>query len=116
MNKQIWKVSAAGNAVEIELGGVKVALPGKDVASLVAAILDCARTTGDSRTTPNEGGPIDWLPVKPTTLTLGSSPTPGHESLVLGFGPALLGVSMPLKHLKQLGEAMIALSAEGRPQ
>jgi hypothetical protein len=110
-----WHVRATedGN-VEMDLGGQVVKITAKDAGLLATTLLDCARAGGDPSTAPKAHGPIGWLPARPTTITLGSSPDPGQEALVLGSGPALVGASLSKQSLKTIGAAMIALSADGR--
>jgi hypothetical protein len=110
----------AGGMVAIEMvsGGVAgptVTMPAKDIGQLVATLLMAARASGDP-SPPVEGQAMDWLPVRPTTVSLGSSPEPNCEGLVLGFGPTLLGISLQRSYLKQLGQAMHTMSAEGEAQ
>jgi hypothetical protein len=54
----------------------------------------------------------EWASAFPTTLGLGSSQIPNHESLVLQFGNAILVIPIEKSQLRQLGQALMALSAD----
>lgn len=102
--------------VRIEIGSESLSIPAADAGRIATIILDCAKDEGNPSAAPKSGDKIDWIPITPTTMSLGSGREPGQSSIVLAFGSALLGVLIDSKVLKQLGEAMIAASAEGRPQ
>lgn len=118
MKTQTWNIKAtADGRVEIGLKGQPtLTITSADAGRLAAMLLETAKAGGSPDTTPQSGGPIDWLPIRPTTISLGSSPEPESHGLVFGFGPALLGLSLKRQQMKQIGEAMLALTAEGSAQ
>ena len=88
-----------------------------DRAAMVAAQFLAAAKVAHERTgkplpsrTEEEG---NWANVQPSTLGLGPCPLPEHESLVVRFGEAALGIALPRTILRQMGEAMITMSADG---
>jgi hypothetical protein len=53
----------------------------------------------------------EWASAFPTTLGFGQSQIPNHESLLLQFGNAILAIPIEKSQLHQLGQALVALSA-----
>jgi hypothetical protein len=58
-----------------------------------------------------------WAVASTTSVGLGPSPIPNHESVLFQFGDTVLSVPIEKTKLRHLGEALVALSATSvRPQ
>jgi hypothetical protein len=80
---------------------------------LVAQILAAAKQTG-KRVTPRAGDSGNWVSIEPSSMALGPSQIPNHESIILRFGDVELGVSIAVDTLRKIGQALIALTAAGK--
>jgi hypothetical protein len=80
---------------------------------VVAQILTAAKQSG-KRATPRPGDPGNWVSIQPSSMALGPSQIPNHESIILRFGDVELGVSIPINTLRSIGQALIALTAAGK--
>jgi hypothetical protein len=89
---------------------VSLSLSPKEAALMAAAILElCRELPGTESQAPvRRGG--DWPVVRASRVSLGPSPLPDCESMVLGFGDAHLAVALRRDLLKPIGESLIALS------
>jgi hypothetical protein len=95
--------------VEFTVDGTQVRLPPGDAGRLAANILESLR--GSKQGAGAQGREIDWLHVRPTEIALmEQSPIPNESVLVLGFGPAWVGVSISKSRLSALGQGMVDLS------
>ncbi|MCP4701929.1 MAG: hypothetical protein GY862_34480 [Gammaproteobacteria bacterium] len=88
---------------------------------LAAQILECARIAHEKspHSVLQDGTQKEsqWPTLQATKVALGPCHMPGHESLIVQFGQAVLGIALPSEALRSLGEALIALSADpGKPQ
>jgi hypothetical protein len=87
----------------------------KDAAVLVGQVLHAAKDSFIET-----GNPLidftksqtEWVSLYPSRLGLGSSHIPNHESFVIQFGDAILAIPIEKTKLRQLGEALVALSAD----
>ena len=88
---------------------VSLSLSPKEAALMAAAILELCRElppTG-SQAPVRRGG--DWPVVRASRVSLGPSPLPDCESMVLGFGDAHLAVALRRDLLKPIGESLIRM-------
>jgi hypothetical protein len=53
-----------------------------------------------------------WAVLRASAFGLGPSQLPNHESLLMQFGETVLSLPIEKTKLRQLGEAMVALSAD----
>ena len=92
-------------------------LDSKDASVAAAQILETARDafleSGRSElkqdATKQE---MQWQSAYPTSIGLGPSQRQEHESLLFRFGDAVLAIPIEKSQLRQLGEALIALSVQ----
>ena len=88
---------------------VSLSLSPKEAALMAAAILQLCRElpVTEPTTSVRRGG--DWPVVRATRVSIGPSPLPDCESLVLGFGDAHLAVALRRDLLKPIGDSLIRL-------
>ena len=55
--------------------------------------------------------PVVWVSLLTSAMGLAPSRLPNHESLVMQFGETILAVPIGRSQLRELGQAMVALSA-----
>lgn len=103
--------------IEIEESGKSlfVELPPRDIGMIAGALLEVAGLVSRADNRPAVGKESDWKPVRASHVSLGPSPFPKCHSMVLGFGDAQIGVSIGESVVAKLGQALIALSAQGKP-
>jgi len=114
-------VSIAADAqvvLQISKPGLKIeALLPNDGAGIVATILLGAAKDSAEKAAQNK----DWKPpgaapranVLPSRIGLDKSQRPDHEILYFECGHAAIGFDIPRGDLRKLGQAMLAMSAEG---
>lgn len=86
---------------------------GKDAGLFAAALLDCAGALGPKDDKP-AGEEPKFLPLRPSTISLGPTPEPNAQAMVFAFGDARIGVSISQKNLKAIGEGFLALGADAK--
>src|SRR5262245_25441355 len=80
------------------------------VGRILEAAKECHKLSGNAL--PNfTKNPSVWFALLPSALGLAPSRLADHESFVLQFGETILAVPIKRANLRQLGEAMVALSA-----
>jgi hypothetical protein len=101
--------------VGLELEGedgrtVSLSLSPKEAALMAAAILELCRElpSTESQASVRRGG--DWPVVRASRVSLGPSPLPDCESMVLGFGDAHLAVALRRDLLRPIGESLVRMS------
>jgi hypothetical protein len=90
-------------------------LDSKDASAAAAQILETARDaflqSGRSKLKQDVTKQLtQWQSAYPTSIGLGPSQRQEHESLLFQFGDAVLAIPIEKSQLRQLGEALIALS------
>jgi len=90
-------------------------LDSKDASAAAAQILETARDafleSGRSELKQDaRKQEMQWQSAYPTSIGLGPSQRQEHESLLFKFGDAVLAIPIEKSQLRQLGEALIALS------
>jgi len=90
-------------------------LDSKDASAAAAQILETARDafleSGRSELKQDAAKQeMQWQSAYPTSIGLGPSQRQEHESLLFKFGDAVLAIPIEKSQLRQLGEALIALS------
>lgn len=86
-------------------------MQGKDAGLFAAALLDCARALG-AKQSPQASEEPKFLPLRPSTITLGPTPEPNSQAMVFAFGDARIGVSISQQNLTAIGEGFLALGAD----
>src|SRR3974390_1660247 len=97
-----------GNSADLDLDS-------KDASAAAAKILETARDAflESGRSSPREDVTkqhTQWQSAYPTSIGLGPSQQQDHQSLLFQFGDAVLAIPIDKSQLRQLGEALIALS------
>jgi hypothetical protein len=92
-------------------------LDSKDASAAAAQILETARDAflQSGRSKPKQDVTkqhAQWPSACPTSIGLGPSQRQEHESLLFQFGDAVLAIPIERSQLRQLGEAIIALSVQ----
>lgn len=92
-----------------------ITLPPKDAGMVAASLLGICRQLPATQNKASTDQPSEWAYLRATQVALGPSPDRDCEAMIFGFGDAQLAVSVSRKNLRTLGESLIALSAQGRP-
>ena len=96
-----------------------ITIPGANASLIATQLLSTAKLTQENAGILLKSGleiVQEWPTLVPSKVGLGPSQIPGHECLMLSFGEAQLGISLDANSLKQLGQAILALSAQGSVQ
>lgn len=86
-----------------------------ELGSFAALALETAKTMSERSGAPLATGEQAYSVVLPSKIALGPCSVPNCEALVAVFGETAFGIAIPRNHLRQLGEALVALSATGTP-
>ena len=106
----------------VEAGALDIDPSG--AADLAAQILTAARAAQERTLAQERGGKLlprdkktltSWSVAVPSEVGLGPCQIPGHEGLIVCFGQAALGIAVRNDQLHALGQAMLALAAQGTP-
>jgi hypothetical protein len=83
---------------------------------LAASLLETAGLSFARTGLQAQSPPQPWPSVVPDTVGLSESPRKGHVSLLVQFGNAAVGFDIPTETLRNLGQGLMTMSADGSPQ
>lgn len=97
--------------------GVSASVPVGDlgyfVAGLMGEAVECARTSGDfARLSEKENGPLDLKYVAANDVAVAQADQPDLAVLIFAFGASEISIGIRRADLKQLGAALLTLSAD----
>ena len=89
-----------------------MSLSPREAALMAAAILDRCRDLPSSHPESSLRRGDDWPVLRANRISLGPSPLPDCESMVLGFGDAHIALALKRDLLQSIGESLIRLSVQ----
>jgi hypothetical protein len=98
--------------VRLELAGddghkLSLVMSPKEAALMVAAVLEVCREIPPAQVGDEKP---DWAVVRARTVSLGPSPLPDCDSLVLGFGDAKIAFALKSDLLRPMGESLLRMA------
>ena len=116
-------LNTEGSRIKLTLRGddgvsASILVAGERLSAFAGAILKAATLAHQETGRPLRSATnseLTVITIVPTTLALGPSHVADHSAIVLRFGEAALGVSIPNEMLSALSQALAAAAASGRP-